>query len=407
MTEAPPAETCAVDASSVADSVTLAKDPRAYRQALRHHLATDPHLDQFRGRGHVSTEDRISTDARMMSVLAEGGGWNLFGWPDRIGGRGGDERHRGVFYDELSRAGLPVPEPQLLLETLGPAVTRFSPHLAERHAPAFLHGKEWWGQCFSEPEAGSDLAALRTRATRQDDHYVVNGQKLWTSHGATATRLVALVRTGTPSSRHRGLSMIMLDVDSPGVTVRPIALASGDNELAEIFFDDVLVPADQLVGEENQGWAVAMFLLQYERAMYAWQSASAALRRITELRDLLREEQLPLPDGARRRFGATYLDIVALCARSSETVRRLAGGDTVGPEASVDKVLLASAEQGLLDLARDLLGPDFLLSESPRVRAWRADWWYSRSATILGGSAEVQRTILADHVLHLPKEDAR
>lgn len=382
-------------------------DLEGYRLALRRHLASDPHLDRFRGRHHVSTEERISTDAELMSALAGTGGWNLYGWPQQIGGLGGDERHRGILYDELSRAGLPVPEPHLLLETLCPAVTRFAPHLTERYAPAYLRGKEWWGQCFSEPEAGSDLAALRTRARREGDHYVVSGQKLWTSHGATATRLVVLVRTGTTESRHRGLSMIMLDVDSPGVTVRPIELASGDNELAEIFFDDVVVPADHLIGEEGQGWTVAMFLLQYERAMYAWQSASVALRRITELRDLVTSLPGPPPDGARRRIGAVYVDIVTLRARSSHTVRRLAAGETVGPEASVDKVLLAAAEQGLNDLARDLLGPHFLLSNRPEVQAWRAEWWYSRSATILGGSSEVQRTILADHVLGLPKEHQR
>lgn len=390
-----------------AENTAYATDPDEYRHALRRHLATAPSLARFRERGHKSTEERITSDARLMSHLAAEGGWNLYGWPTEIGGLGGDERHRGVLYDELSRSGLPVPEPHLLIETLIPAVTKFSPHLARRHAAAFLRGEEWWGQCFSEPEAGSDLAALRTKATRQGDHYVLSGQKLWTSHGPTATRLVCLVRTGTTESRHRGLSMLMVDVDSPGVSVRPIALASGDNELAEIFFDDVIVPADQLVGTEGQGWAVAMFLLQYERAMYAWQTASVALRRITDLRRLVGELPGPLPDGARRRFGACYVDIITLRARSSQTVRRLAAGDTVGPEASVDKILLASAEQGLHDLARDLLGSDFLLSDSAAVRAWRADWWYSRSATILGGSAEVQRTILADHVLELPKEMAR
>lgn len=393
--------------TAAAVDATLVDDPRAYRQALRRHLATAPELVPFRGRTHVSTEERIAGDASLMTALSGNGGWNLYGWPEQIGGLGGDERHRGILYDELSRAGLPVPEPHLLLETLCPAVTRFSPHLAERHAPAYLRGQEWWGQCFSEPEAGSDLAALRTRARREGDHYVVSGQKLWTSHGVTARRLVVLVRTGTPESRHRGLSMIMIDVDSPGVTVRPIALASGDNELAEVFFDDVAVPADQLVGEEGQGWAVAMFLLQYERAMYAWQSASVALRRIGELRDLVSAWSGPLPDGTCRRLGSVYVDIVTLRARSSETVRRLAAGETVGPEASVDKILLASAEQGLHDLARELLGPEFLFSDESVLHGWRAEWWYSRSATILGGSSEVQRTILADHVLGLPKETTR
>jgi hypothetical protein len=219
--------------------------------------------------------------------------------------------------------------------------------------------------------------------------------------------MVCLVRTGTPESRHRGLTMIMIDVDSPGVSVRPVAIASGENELAEVFFDDVVVPADRLIGDEGAGWAVAMYLLQFERAMYAWLCAAETLRRLRELRGQLAERVASgrrLPDGAATRVGEVYSDLVTLRARSAETVRRLAAGQTVGPEASVDKVLLATLEINLHDLARDLLGPDFLFGADASMEQWRTDWWFTRSATILGGSSEVQRTILADHVLGLPKE---
>ena len=380
---------------------TYAADLGAYRTALRACLAREDSLSRWRGASYPDTESRIAGHAALMGELHRGG-WNRYGWPAEAGGLGGDPRHRAVLYDELSAAGLPVPDPHLLLETLGPAVLTFAPELAAQHLPAFLRGEEWWGQGFSEPEAGSDLAALRCRARRRGDHYVVTGQKLWTSHGATALRLVCLVRTGPPESRHRGLSMLMIDVDSPGLTVRPVALAGGENELAEVFFDDVAVPARRQIGEEGQGWAVAMYLMQYERAMYAWQSAAVALRRLRELLGLL--EGRSLPDGARRRLGDCYADIVTLRSRSAETVRRLAAGRTVGPEASVDKVLLATAEIRLHDLARDLLGASFVFGADPAAAQWRSDWWYSRSATILGGSAEVQRTILADHVLGLPKE---
>jgi alkylation response protein AidB-like acyl-CoA dehydrogenase len=383
-----------------------ATDLDAFRTALRDHLRDEPALHRWRDRHYSSTEERIADHAALMGELYRGG-WNRYGWPVQAGGTGGDERHRAVLYDELAAAGLPIPAPHLMLETLGPPVVRFAPQLAAEHLPAYLRGEEWWGQGFSEPEAGSDLAALRCRARRDGDHYVVSGQKLWTSHGATSTRLVCLVRTGTPESRHRGLTMIMIDVDSPGVSVRPIALASGENELAEVFFDDVAVPATRLVGAEGQGWAVAMYLLQFERAMYAWMCAADMLRRLRELRAQLRTRVAAgarLPDGAASRVGGVYADIVTLRARSAGTVRRLAAGDTVGPEASVDKVLLATAEIGLHDLARDLLGAEFVFGDGEDAALWRADWWFSRSATILGGSAEVQRTILADHVLGLPKE---
>ncbi|MFJ8816395.1 acyl-CoA dehydrogenase family protein [Amycolatopsis thermoflava] len=382
-------------------TVSLATDLDAYRISLRAYLGNGDALDRWRGKHHATTEERIAEHAALMAHLYEDG-WNRYGWPAGAGGLGGDERHRGVLYDELSAAGLPVPDPQLMLETLGPPVVHFAPDLAARYLPEYLRGENWWGQGFSEPEAGSDLAGLRCRARRDGDHYVLSGQKLWTSHGATASRFVCLVRTGTTESRHRGLSMIMVDRDTPGVSVRPIALASGYRELAEVFFDDVVVPADRLIGAENQGWAVAMYLLQWERAMYAWQSAAVALRRFREL--LGQVAGTPLPDGAATRVGECYADIVALRARSVQTVRRLAAGETVGPEASVDKVLLATAEISLHDLARDLLGTGFVFGAGADTGDWRADWWFSRSATVLGGSAEVQRTILADHVLGLPKE---
>ncbi|GGL13704.1 acyl-CoA dehydrogenase family protein [Nocardia jinanensis] len=386
----------------------FATDLTAYRTALREYLSGDE-LGDWRSRHYSTTEERIAHHALLMGELYHGG-WNRYGWPVEAGGLGGDERHRAVLYDELAAAGLPVPTPHLLLETLGPPTIRFAPALAAEYLPNYLRGGEWWGQGFSEPEAGSDLASLRCRARRDGDNYILDGQKIWTSHGATATRLVCLVRTGSPESRHRGLSMIMVDADTPGVSRRPISLASGANELAEIFFDNVVVPASRLIGEEGQGWAVAMYLLQYERAMYAWLSAAEASRRLRELCAQIGsevEEGRRLPGDALARIGDCHAQLVALRARSAATVRKLAAGETVGPEASVDKVLLATAEIALYDLSRDLLGPDFLFAPTGAADEWRGEWWYSRSATILGGSAEIQRTILADHVLGLPKEAAR
>jgi alkylation response protein AidB-like acyl-CoA dehydrogenase len=317
------------------------------------------------------------------------------------GGLGGDERHRAVLYDELSAHGLPVPGQHLVMETLGPPTVRFAPEVARTLFPGFLGGTEWWGQGFSEPEAGSDLASLRCRATREGDDYIVNGQKLWTSYGATARRLVCLVRTGTTESRHRGLSMLLIDVDTPGLQTRPIALASGREELAEVFFDSVRVPASRLIGEHDQGWAVAMYLLQFERGMYAWLTSTVLLQRLNTLRNQLRDRGIRR-DGSAVRLGNVYLDIVALRARSAQTVQRLAEGETIGPEASTDKILLGTAEQSLYDAARDLLGPLIDIGTGPDLDTWRDEWWYSRAATILGGSAEVQRGIIADRVLKLP-----
>jgi hypothetical protein len=387
--------------SAVAEpSSELAGDLSAFRVALADALA-DPTLDRWRGVRHSSTAERIRDHAALVGALHEDG-WTRYGWPVEAGGLGGDVVHRAAFYDELVAAGLPIPDTHLMLETLGPPLVHFAPALAAELLPEYLTGREWWGQGFSEPEAGSDLASLRCRARRTDDgDYLLSGQKIWTTHGATAHRLVCLVRTGTPESRHRGLTMLMVDADAPGVSIRPIALASGEEELAEVFFDDVHVPAARLVGAEGGGWAVAMYLLQFERSMWAWQSATTALGHFREILGLVPEQH---PDGMARRVGDVYADLVALRTRSAQTLRTLAVGGTVGPEAGVDKVLLARAETGLYDLVRDIRGGAFLFDDDPADVDRRAAWWFSRAATILGGSAEVQRTILADHVLGLPRE---
>ncbi|MDT7550994.1 MAG: hypothetical protein QOE84_3388 [Actinomycetota bacterium] len=392
------AATSDVDAMPVTGSPDgpYADDLAGYRADLQVFLA-QPLFDRWR---NLYVEDVPGEMAETAAMIGElyAGGFGRYGFPSSAGGLGGDVRHCAVLFDELSAAGLPATGQYGLLTTLGAPVVRFAPELAAKYLPEFLSGRAWWGQGFSEPEAGSDLAALRCRATPVDGGYRLSGSKLWTSHGATATRLVCLVRTGTQESRHRGLTMVMIDADAPGVTVRPVLLASGRAELAECFFDDVMVTPERLVGEEGQGWAVAMFLLQYERAVYAWQRASALMQRLRVLAG-----QVETSETAERLIGSVYLDLLALRARSVVTIRRLAAGQTVGPEASADKLLLGAAEQSVMNAARTLLGPAFAAGGDAEVARWREEWWFSRTTTIYGGSAEVQRGIIADRVLQLPK----
>jgi alkylation response protein AidB-like acyl-CoA dehydrogenase len=383
--------------AEVGEAGPLADDLDRYRNELRAWLRA-PELDPWRNASYVEEELEEFAHRQGLTQRLYDAGWSRYGYPPEAGGLGGDARYMGVLHDELAAADLPIPPQVELLITLGPVTAALAPHLAARYLPAFLRGDEWWAQGFSEPEAGSDLASLRCRATRRDDSYVVSGQKLWTSHGYGATRLMCLVRTGTPESRHRGLSMILIDADSPGVTVRPVLLASGRAELAECFFDDVEVPADRLIGAEGEGWAVAMWLLQYERAVYAWERSAMHLARLRELVRLVGDTE-----EARRVLGGVYLDILTLRARSVTTVRRLARGETIGPESSVDKILLGTVEHSVLDAARTLLGPRMMFGDGNDMLRWRNEWWYSRATTIFGGSAEVQRGIVADHLLKLPK----
>lgn len=350
----------------------------------------------------ATTADRLASGTRLKARLHDAG-WGRVGWPAAAGGLGGGALHRAALYDELSRAGQPQPEQNVILEVVGPPVCRFAPELARRHLPAFLRGDETWCQGFSEPEAGSDLAALRCRATRDGTAWRVDGQKTWTTLGPVADRMVLLARTGTRESRHRGLSMFLVDLDTPGVTVVPIRYANGHDEIAEVFFDDARVPADRMIGDPGQGWAIAMHLLQFERGMYAWMRQAVLHDRLRDLAGLLRVEGSD--EHRLRLLGEAHVAVAALRARSAATVARLHRDEPVGPEASADKILLAEAEQQTHEAARRVLGSRFLLDAG--AARWRDDWFYARAASVYGGCSEVQRDIVADRVLALPKEGAR
>jgi acyl-CoA dehydrogenase len=410
----------AVDASRQRDYVSQIS---MYREDFRRYLRDLDWADEWRNASFDNTEDELAYHAVVLSRMYEAG-WNRYGWPEQAGGFGGTEIHRAVYFEELAAAMLPVPEQHWTLEVLGPAVIKYAPELAERYLPNYMRGDEWWGQCFSEPESGSDLAALRCRAV--DDGaggFVLNGQKIWTSQGPTATKFLALVRTGTPESRHRGLSTLLVDADSPGVTVRPIALASGRRELAEVFFDDVRVPRERLIGDADGGWAVVMHLMQYERGMYGYATLTTALTELSWLREEMAVHGSS--SAGRHRFAQIYVAVLAAQARAATTVRALAEGRAVGPNSSVDKLLFAKAEKDINDLILDTRRDWMITGAAPaatsssgvgggssgvgggsskELDAVRAKWWYTRAATIMGGSAEVQRGIIADHLLGLPKE---
>lgn len=386
-------------------------DVSLYRQDFRRYLSDLDWADEWRDAFFDSAEEGMAYDARVMARLHEAG-WNRFGWPAQAGGLGGNEIHRAVFYDELGHAMLPIPAQHWTLEVLAPAMLKFAPRLAEQHLPGYLSGSEWWGQGFSEPDSGSDLASLRTRAA--DDGaggYLINGTKIWTSQGSTAARLLVLARTGAPESRHRGLTMFLVDAHTPGVTVRPIALASGRCELAEVFLDDVRVAHDKVIGDVDGGWAVTMHLMQFERGMYGYAVLNNALTELSKLRaDMARRGS---PAAARERFARTYVELLAAQARTEATVRKLARGEALGPASSVDKLLFSAAEKAISDLVLDLqrewiIGGAQDGQPAPSrtdIAAARAGWWYSRAATIMGGTAEIQRSIVADHILGLPKEN--
>jgi len=362
-------------------------------------------LSIFRKRPPAGLAEALEHEGHLVHELYCSG-WSRWGWPEDAGGLGGPILLRAVLYDELAAAGLEIPEAFVLLETLGPLLVKYAPALAARHLPAFLSGREVWAQGFSEPQAGSDLAQLRTRARVTPDGFAVSGQKVWTTLGQFARFAAVLARTGTSQSAHRGLTMLWVDLASPGVTVRPIAAANGRAEFAEMFFDDVTVPRSGLIGSVDGGWTAAMYLLQFERGMYAWLRQAVLLRRLREAVSTADPEGAAAGPAIRHALGHALHATAMLRARSRTTVRRLSAGENPGPEISTDKALLGMAEQATFDVLRLLNWPAMALDADGDSAVLRQEWWYSRASTIFGGAIDVQRDIVAGRVLGLPRSQS-
>ncbi|MDX6741018.1 acyl-CoA dehydrogenase family protein [Actinocorallia sp. A-T 12471] len=339
-----------------------------------------------------SLDAQVGQLARVRRALYDAD-WMRHGWPEAVGGLGGPAVLRAVLGEEVATRGLAEPGIYSMVEVLVPTLISYArPALAAEMVPLLLSGREQWCQGFSEPGSGSDLASLTTRAVQRDGHWVVSGQKVWTSLAQYAQRCVLLTRT---SPGHSGITAFFVDMDSPGVTVRPLRTMHGVDEFAEVFFDDVAVPADRMLGNPGDGWALAMDLLPHERSTCFWHRIAHLFSRLDRL---LGEADLDPRDDAA--LGAAYLALHTARCRSHATQERLGAGARLGPETSVDKVLLATAEQRLFDTARDMLPGVLELGTSP----WQAEYLYSRAATIYGGTAEIQRNIIARRLLDLGKE---
>jgi alkylation response protein AidB-like acyl-CoA dehydrogenase len=370
----------------------------AFRAAL------DGWLDSRRDELAPAYPGAGTLDQRMAQIakvrrLAFDAGWARWGWPERVGGLGGSTLLRAYLSEAVTARDLVEPGLYSMPEVLGPSVVRFArPELAARVLPPLLRGGEVWCQGFSEPGTGSNLAALTCRAVRAtgDGGWRVTGQKVWTSLSQYARWCVLLTRTGSVESAHKGITALLVDMDAPGITIAPIDTMDGEQEFAEVFFDDVPVPLDRTLGEEGQGWAVAMDVLPYERSTALWQRSAWLHRRLGDLVDAAEPGALdPLALGEVARLAYAFR------ARSRATVHRMAAGEALGPETSVDKVLLAMAEQALFDLAAEALPVEVTTGDDAASGRWRAEFMHSRAATIYGGTAEIQRNLIARRVLGL------
>jgi len=368
--------------------------PGAYAEALSRFLAADPRLDVFRGYRPADLESGVAHLGGLQRLLFDEG-WSRLGWPEACGGLGGDPRFRAAMFDTLWDHDIVIPESFNTLEILVPVLLVHAPHLADRYFARLLRGEEGWAQAFSEPDAGSDLASLRTRMEPDGDGWRLTGQKIWSSYGHLSRRSVLLARSGGPG--HRGLSMVLVDLDQPGIEVRPIRAEDGDNHFSEIFLDGAHLPGDRVIGEPGQGWALAMYMLQWERGAYGWIQQGRFHNR---LQHALQSDGVDA--GAAEAIGHAYVAASALRLQTRETVNRLAGEETLGPEVSIDKLLLVDAELAVWDAVRHATGPAFEFDDE---LAWlRTEFLFSRAAPIYGGSQEIQRTLVAQRVLGMPRE---
>ncbi len=358
-------------------------------------------LEPFRHEYPEALDDEYERFRPLQRMLWDDG-WNRLGWPVEVGGLGGSPVHRYVVAEELSHAGYVYPHILGAVEIIAPMLNRFAPHLAVDHVPAGVRGDEVWSQGFSEPDAGSDLASLRTKAVPDGDGFRLTGQKMWSSNAHIASWSCLLARTGDADSGYRGLTMFWVDLKAEGVRVVPTLLGNDRCDTSEIFLDEVYVPASHVIGEVGKGWAVVMYLMQFERGAYAWCRQADMHSLLTELVQDHADEFGPGADGV---LGDAYLAVLALRAQARDTIGELALGNDLGPAISIDKVLMSAAEQTMTEAARRLLYPRLELAgpADEYAELWRRRWAYSRITTIYGGAIEVQRDLVAERLLGLPR----
>lgn len=341
-------------------------------------------------------------------------GWAVPHWPEEHGGTGWSATKRFIFFDALQST--PAPSPLVFgVNMVGPVIIAFgNDEQKKRFLPRIANLDDWWCQGFSEPGAGSDLASLRTTASRDGDSFVVSGQKTWTTLGQHADWMFCLVRTDPAAKPQKGISMLLIDMRSPGVELRPIQTIDGDHEINEIFLDEVVVPAANLVGEENKGWDYAKFLLGHERVTVARVGASKErLRRIRELAGAMTIGGSPLINDLRfrERFVELQVELKALELTQMRVVaEEQANGGKPGPAASILKIKGSELQQAISEFMLDMVGPFGMRCQAGTEDERDHDDWMARvsasyfnlrKVSIYGGTNEIQKTIIAKTVLGL------
>jgi alkylation response protein AidB-like acyl-CoA dehydrogenase len=350
-------------------------------------------------------------ESRRWSRKLYDGGYVGLTWPKEYGGGGEPHTHQGIYLEETARIGAPDHIGGIGLGMAGPTIIAWgSDEQKSRYLAKLLSGEEVWCQGFSEPGSGSDLAGAKTRAVLDGDEWVVNGQKVWSSWAHIADWCILVVRTDAEAEKHRGLSFLLVDMHSPGVEVRPLKQITGDPEFNEIFFTDVRVPRDSMLGEPGEGWNVAMTTLLHERGTLGFALTAQLERSVNRLIQLAKEPGLdgsvPADDPViRDQVAALWIDLQALRFTNYRSLTALQKTGVPGPEGSVAKLHWSETNQRLTSLAQSLNGLAGQLDEDGGV--WDGFWAYqqlrSRGNTIEAGTSEILRNIIAERVVGLPR----
>jgi alkylation response protein AidB-like acyl-CoA dehydrogenase len=376
---------------------------------LADNLPDDWHDPRFWGALDESERFRLRREWEAGKARA---GFAGISWPREYGGRGGTPAMKAIYDEEMAAAGAPATVNPLGLTFLGPTVMAIGTEEQKRQIiRPLLHNDVIWCQGFSEPEAGSDLAALKTRATDDGDAWVVNGQKVWTSNARYGDMLFALVRTSPDENRHRGLSMLLIDMRADGVEVRPLKQLSGSEDFGEVFLTDVRVPKDSVLGGVGNGWQVAMLLLSFERGASAiglYRMHRRELDTIVERARAIRRRGRPAVEDEtlRQQVAAAVVELECLRLHSLRILTQVEQGNDLGAESSVTKLQWSETHQDIGELFTDVTGMRSQVGDPAAplgLDPLQLSFLWSRSETIWGGSSQVQRNIVAERVLGLPR----
>jgi alkylation response protein AidB-like acyl-CoA dehydrogenase len=390
-------------------------EQQEFRREVREWLAANV-PPELRGRGFAATRaDRAQVERlREWQRILHKAGYVGIDWPAELGGRGASLVEQIILYEEMSRSQAPQPINRGGLSMLGPTLMKHGTAAQQaRHLARILTAEEIWCQGFSEPNAGSDLANLQTRAVLDGNHYVVNGQKVWTSMAHVADWGFFLVRTDPAAPKHKGISFILIDMTAPGITIRPLRQITGEAEFNEVFLDNVRVPAANVVGKVNEGWEVAVTTLMYERdllTMIRHISLRSALERLIALARRTRKHGRPAAADPVLRQKIAQLAIAerSLQLNGYRSLTRILQGGAPGPEGSTSKLFWSQVDQDLAEVATEVIGPYSQIAAPSRWAPDEGQWEFycllARDSGIRAGTSEILRNILGERVLGLPKD---